>query len=81
MKEIEGVEANFRSYKTKLKKVGEREQYCGFYEITPNDISLANSDELEIYLDKFDSLFSLTDDVTISIVKIDLPYNFKNNID
>ena len=80
LREVEGLDSNFRSFKTKLKKLGEKEQYCGFYEISPNDISLANSDELEIYLDKFDSLFSLTDDVNISIVKIDWPYNFQSNI-
>ena len=81
LKEVDGLESNFRSYKLKIKKLGEKEQFSAFYEITPNDISLANGDELEIYLDKFNSLFALTDDVNFSIVKIDWPYNFKTNID
>ncbi|MCQ2748163.1 MAG: hypothetical protein MJ223_02805 [Mycoplasmoidaceae bacterium] len=54
---------------------------CLFYEITPNDISLANSDEIDNFLNKFNSLFTLTDDVNLSLVKLDWNYDFKNNLD
>lgn len=67
-----------RFYERKT-KLGKTKQACCFYEITPNDISLSNQDELDIYLDKFSSLFTLTDDVNISLIKMDWPYDFGKN--
>lgn len=76
----DGSEDNIKWF-TRKTKTQIIKHCCCFYEIVPSDITLANSDELETYLEKFNSLFTLTDDVNISLVKIDWPYNFDKNIE
>ena len=77
--EDENLEPHIKSWNITTKNE-KRKKYDAFYEISSNDISLANESEIEIYLAKFESLFKLTEEVNISLVKIDWNYNFNKNI-
>ena len=76
------VEQNMRVINTAYKKKNKwysSETVDAFYELITNDISLYDVDQKSLVLDNFKALFQLSNDVDISLIKIDWKYDLNVN--
>jgi hypothetical protein len=67
---IEGEEEYIR-FATIGKNASKTKRPYLFYEIITNDISLMSEGEIDLILNKYNSLFQVTDEISFSQIKID----------